>query len=159
MNKAQKLHNLKLSEKNTYFTSYINVHISYTYLCIYHYTYFKQKGRVDWKNLQTLAVFGCLSARLNRSSEASFVRRMTKSREGPMSSSSTLGVRLPDFFSKILQGIIIIKKKSEKLCIYIHIHADTYGQNSVYAFANIPTVTYCTCNFGYRISFLMLSLK
>lgn len=64
--------------------------------------YILQKGRVDGKNLQTLAVFGCLSARLNRSSEASFVRRMTKSREGPMSSSSTLGVRLPDFFSKIL---------------------------------------------------------
>lgn len=42
MNKAQKLHNLKLSEKNTYFTSYINVHISYTYLCIYHYTYYKK---------------------------------------------------------------------------------------------------------------------
>lgn len=42
--------------------------------------------------------FGRLQASLYRSSDASFVLLSLKSTEGPISSSSTLGVWLPDFF-------------------------------------------------------------
>ena len=57
---------------------------------------------VMYKIMITLAAFGTLQARLNKSWEANFVLRITRSREGPISSNSTLGVFVPDFFSRIL---------------------------------------------------------
>lgn len=50
----------------------------------------------------TLRALGCLWANLYKSSEARCVLRNTKSNEGPISSSSILGVRQPDFFNRHL---------------------------------------------------------
>ena len=50
----------------------------------------------------TVAFLGILRLLLYRSSDASLVLLITKSTDGPISSSSILGVRLPDFFIKIL---------------------------------------------------------
>lgn len=52
----------------------------------------------------TLTAFGTFLASLNKSSEANLHRRMTKSKEGPTSSSSTRGIFVPDFFSRILHN-------------------------------------------------------
>lgn len=50
----------------------------------------------------TLRALGCLWANLYKSSEARCVRLNTKSNDGPISSSSILGVRQPDFFNRHL---------------------------------------------------------
>lgn len=47
--------------------------------------------------------FGTFVAAFIKSSDARCVLLITKSREGPISSSSTLGVRLPDFFNNTLK--------------------------------------------------------
>ena len=53
-------------------------------------------------NALTVAFLGILRLLLYRSSDASLVLLIPKSTDGPISSSSILGVRLPDFFIKIL---------------------------------------------------------
>ena len=60
---------------------------------------------------------GCLHALLNKSSVANFLRPILKSTAGPISSNSTLGIRLPDFFNCTLikkRDIIRIRKKSKE---------------------------------------------
>ena len=51
-------------------------------------------------------VFGFRNASLYNVSAARCVRRMTKSNDGPISSTSTRGVFEPDFLSSTLQEII-----------------------------------------------------
>lgn len=51
----------------------------------------------------TLRALGCLWASLYKSSEARWVLLKTRSKDGPISSSSILGVLQPDIFSKHLQ--------------------------------------------------------
>ena len=58
-----------------------------------------------WVELQTFRALGCLWAFLYRSSDARCVLLRTKSKDGPISSSSILGVRHPDFFNRDLEKI------------------------------------------------------
>ena len=52
--------------------------------------------------LLTLSALGLRVASLNNSEDAMCVRLRTKSSDGPISSSSTLGVLVPDFLRAIL---------------------------------------------------------
>ena len=58
--------------------------------------------------LLTLVALGILQACLYKSFEARCVLLITKSRDGPISSNSTLGVGWPDFLSKILQAEVSV---------------------------------------------------
>lgn len=51
----------------------------------------------------TFVALGCRQACFIKSSEAKWVLLMTRSSEGPISSSSTRGTWVPDFFNRILQ--------------------------------------------------------
>jgi len=57
----------------------------------------------------TLSALGFLQACLNKSSEANLLRLHSKSAHGPISSSSTLGILVSDFFKSILV-ITLIKE-------------------------------------------------
>lgn len=60
----------------------------------------------------TLATLGTLVAAFIKSSDANLVLLKVKSKAGPISSSSTLGVLLPDFFN-----IVLFTKKCSKYCM------------------------------------------
>lgn len=98
-------------------------------------------------NCFTFNDFGRLQASLYRSSDASFVLLSLKSTEGPISSSSTLGVWLPDFFrialktnnsfcyfylstTEIYEYFFICRLIFLDLCIILHVVRVLYLQNT-----------------------------
>lgn len=54
-------------------------------------------------NIRTLLALGCLQAFLKSAADATWDLLTSKSRDGPISSTSTRGRDPPDFFSKMLQ--------------------------------------------------------
>ena len=64
----------------------------------------------------TFVALGCLQACLYKSAEAKWVLLTTMSTDGPISLSSTRGIRAPDFLSWML-GVEVTKKLVSRLHI------------------------------------------
>lgn len=67
----------------------------------------------------TLASLGTLQALLNKSSDANFVRLITNSKEGPISSSSTRGIWHPEFLRMALTKKIFLNNNNPMVTLYI----------------------------------------
>ena len=66
----------------------------------------KKSDLTTLKVTLTLTTLGTFVAAFIKSSDAKCVLLRTRSREGPISSTSICGVRLPDFFSNTLKNKI-----------------------------------------------------